>query len=291
CLGWDAYPYDNCIPESFTGFCITLLGAVLEPRSAMPRFAANLSWLFTEHAFPDRFKAAADAGFKAVEFLFPYDYAPDEIARWQRDANVQTVLFNLPPGIWQNGERGLAAQPGREQDFRISVELALLHARALGTRRLHAMAGMADPDHLRSEQMASYVANLRHAARRCASAGVELLIEAINPVDMPHYFLTRISQALEVIAAVGEPNLRLQFDAYHVLQMGEDVHEAFRQAAPHVGHIQIAGSPGRHEPDSGTYDYRALFDLIDASGFSAWIGCEYRPAGRTEDGLGWLKDR
>lgn len=257
----------------------------------MPRFAANLSWLFTELDFPDRFQAAARAGFEAVEFLFPYDYTPETVARWQRDAGVQTVLFNLPPGIWQNGERGLAAQPGRELDFRVSVELALLHARALGTRRLHAMAGMGDPDHPHSAQMAVYIANLRYAAKRCTSAGVELMIEPINPHDMPHYFLTRVSQALEVIKAVGEPNLRLQFDAYHVLQVGEDPLEAFGNAAAHVGHIQLAGFPGRHEPDRGTYDYRALLDLIDASGFQGWVGCEYRPAGRTEDGLSWLKNR
>lgn len=253
----------------------------------MPRFAANLSWLFTERPFPERFAAAAQAGFDAVELLFPYDYAPDQIARWQREADVQTVLFNLPPGQWLNGERGLAAQPGREQDFRASVELALLHARALGVRRVHAMAGLTDPDVPRSVQHATYVANLRYAAARAARQGVEILIEPINPGDMPHYFLTHVGQALKIIAEVAAPNLRLQFDAYHVHRVGDNVAAGFAAALPHIGHIQIAGSPGRNEPDSGELDYRALFGQIDAAGYTGWLGCEYRPRGATADGLAW----
>ncbi len=253
----------------------------------MLRFAANLSWLFTELDFEERFAAAAAAGFTSVEFLFPYAHSPEQIARWQREAGVQTVLFNLPPGEWANGERGLAAQPGREQDFAASVELALLHARALGVKRLHAMAGLTDPDLPRSLQRRVYVQNLRQACRRLAPSGIELLIEPINPGDMPHYFLTHVSQALEIIAEVGEPNLRLQFDAYHVHRVGDDVGATFAVAQPQVAHIQIAGSPGRNEPDTGTLDYRTLFAQIDAAGFDGWIGCEYRPAADTLAGLHW----
>ncbi|WP_374399873.1 2-oxo-tetronate isomerase [Niveibacterium sp.] len=253
----------------------------------MPRFAANLNWLFTEQVFEARFAAAASAGFEAVEFLFPYDHAPAELARLQRDAGVQTVLFNLPPGAWANGERGLAAQPGREQDFAASVELALLHARTLGVKRLHAMAGLTDPDLPRSHQHHTYVQNLRYACRRLAPHGIELLIEPINPCDMPHYFLTHVSQALTIIADVAEPNLRLQFDAYHVHRVGDDVSAQFAAAQAHIAHIQIAGSPGRNEPDSGALDYRSLFAQIDAAGFDGWVGCEYRPAASTLAGLSW----
>ncbi|GAA5185121.1 hydroxypyruvate isomerase family protein [Niveibacterium umoris] len=253
----------------------------------MPRFAANLSWLFAELPFAERFAAAARAGFEAVEFLFPYEYAPEELARLQRDAKVQTVLFNLPPGEWRNGERGLAAQPGREQDFRFSIELALLHARALGVRQLHVMAGLTEPDVPRSQQRATYVANLRAAAARAAALQIDLLIEPINPIDMPHYYLTRVAQALDILREVGAPNLRLQFDAYHVHRVGEDPIAQLRIALPHVAHVQIAGSPGRHEPDTGDFDYRPFFQQLDTSGYSGWVGCEYAPAAATEDGLSW----
>jgi len=253
----------------------------------MPRFAANLSWLFAEQEFEARFAAAAAAGFTAVEFLFPYAYSPEQLARWQREAGVQTVLFNLPPGEWANGERGLAAQPGRELDFAASVELALLHARALGVTRLHAMAGLTDPGLPRSLQHHAYVQNLRRACRRLAPYGIELLIEPINTGDMPHYFLTHVAQALGVIAEVGEPNLRLQFDAYHVHRVDDEVSATFAAALPHIAHIQIAGSPGRNEPDTGELDYRSLFDQIDAAGFAGWVGCEYRPSAGTLAGLHW----
>lgn len=253
----------------------------------MPRFAANLSWLFTEIPFQERFAAAAEAGFAGVEFLFPYAHAPAEVARWAREAGVEVVLFNLPPGSWANGDRGLAAQPGREDEFAASVEVALLYARALGTRRLHAMAGLVEPDVPRIAQHRCYLSNLRAAAARCAQEGVELLIEPINPFDMPHYYLTRVSDALDILDAVGSPNLRLQFDAYHVHRVGDEVLTQFGLARPRTAHVQIAGSPGRHEPGTGTFDCGRFLRQLDACHYDGWIGCEYRPQADTATGLCW----
>jgi hydroxypyruvate isomerase len=254
----------------------------------VPRFAANLTLQFNEVPFMARFEAAAKAGFKAVEFLFPYEYEAQDIAAQLQRHGLQNVLFNLPPGDWAGGERGLACLPGREAEFRAAVTRALSYAKVLGTPRLHAMAGLlpsgADPASYR----ATYIANLRHAAAEAARHGVMLLIEPINPRDMPGYFLNRQDDAHAIRAETGAPNLKVQMDFYHAQIVEGDVSDKLPQYLPQVGHIQIAGVPGRHEPDRGDIDYRRLFESLDRLGYDGWIGCEYRPAGVTEQGLGWL---
>ncbi len=255
----------------------------------MPRFAANLTLMFNEVPFPQRFAAAARAGFAGVEFLFPYDCAPAEIAGWLRESRLVNVLFNMPPGDWAAGERGLAALPGREAEFRAGVERALEYAQALGTPCLHAMAGVVPAGMDRSRCRATFIDNLRHAANALAPAGRTLTIEPINPRDMPGYFLSTQADAHAIREEVGAANLKVQMDCYHAQIVEGEVAEKFRRWLPHIGHIQIASVPGRHEPDEGEPDYRALFRLLDELGYDAWVGCEYRPRGRTEDGLGWLK--
>lgn len=258
----------------------------------MPKFAANLTMMFNEVAFPQRFAAAAKAGFTAVEFLFPYDYAPGEVARWLQENGLESVLFNLPPGDWAAGERGLAALPGREAEFRASVARALDYAIAMGTPRLHAMAGLvpadADPAY-RAACRETYIANLTHAACELAKHDRTLLIEPINSRDMPGYFLNRQAEGHAIRAAVGEPNLKVQMDFYHAQIVEGDLATTFRTHLSGIGHLQIAGVPERHEPDDGEVDYPYLFRLVDELGYDGWIGCEYRPRGRTEDGLGWLR--
>ena len=255
----------------------------------MPRFAANLSMMFTEYDFLDRFAAAADAGFKAVEYLFPYEYPADELARRLGRAGLEQALFNLPPGDWAKAERGLAALPGREADFARAADQAIAYARLLHCPKLHAMAGILAPEVDRTVARQTYVANLRHAAQRAAEAGITILIEPINTRDMPGYFLNRPSEARRIIEEVGMPNLELQFDVYHCQIMVGDLATQIRAQADITGHIQIAGVPERHEPDIGEINYPYLFDVIDQTGYDGWIGCEYRPRGETADGLGWLK--
>ena len=250
----------------------------------MPRFSANLSMLFTEHAFLDRFAAARAAGFAAVEFLFPYDHAPEAVAAALNRAGLALSVFNLPPGDWAAGERGLAALAGRGAEFRASVEAALPYARALGAARLHVMAGIAAG---RAARMA-YRDNLAHAADRLGEAGLDALIEPINPADMPGYHLQAAEDAAEIIAALGRPNLRLQFDVYHRETTHGDAEQAIRRFAPLIGHVQIAGLPGRHEPDDGRLDLGAVLAALDATGYEGWVGCEYHPRAGTVEGLGWL---
>lgn len=249
----------------------------------MPRFAANLSFLFTELPFLDRFEAAARAGFKGVEFMFPYAVPAADI-RARLDANgLSLVLFNLPPGHWDKGERGFAALPGREDEFASAVDLALTYAEALGCPRLHAMAGLAGHGATRE----AYVANLRLAAGWAAPLGIDILIEPINTRDMPDYFLTRTSEARDVIAEAGAPNLGLQLDLYHRHLMEGDVEAAIAAFGPLVGHYQCADPPDRGEPGTQELDYARIFRLIDASGYDGWIGCEYKPRGATLAGLSW----
>ena len=255
----------------------------------MPRFAANLSMMFTEYDFLDRFAAAADAGFKAVEYLFPYDYAADELARRLEAAGLEQALFNLPPGDWAKAERGLAALAGREADFARAIDQAIAYAKVLRCPKLHAMAGILAPDADRVQARRTYVANLRLAAAKAAEAGITLLIEPINTRDIPGYFLNRPSEARAVIEEVGASNLALQFDVYHCQIMVGDLATQIRQHADITGHVQIAGVPERHEPDVGEINYPYLFDVIDRTGYAGWIGCEYRPKGETADGLDWLK--
>ncbi len=254
----------------------------------MPKFAANLSMMFTEAPFLDRFERAAAAGFRAVEYLFPYEHEPATLAGRLDGHGLQQVLFNLPPGDWAAGDRGLAALPGREAEFARSVERALGYAEALRCPQVHAMAGVPPAGVTRGEGDAVYLANLRAAAERLARHGVRLLIEPINRRDMPGYFLATVEEARAVIERVGHPNLFLQMDLYHAQIMGGDLATRIAANLPLIRHFQIAGVPERHEPDGGEVNYAYLFDLIDRLGYDGWIGCEYRPKGNTLDGLGWF---
>lgn len=257
----------------------------------MPKFAANLSLMYNEHAFLDRFGAAAADGFAGVEFLFPYDFAATEIRARLDEASLTQVLFNAPPGDWAAGERGIAALPGREDEFRHGFDQALEYAGVLGNNRLHVMAGLLQPGQERAHQCEVYLANLAHAARQAASAGVTVLIEPINPRDMPGYFLNRQVEAHAICREVGAANLMVQCDLYHCQIVEGDLARTLRRDMAGIGHIQIAGVPDRHEPDSGEVNYPYLFDLMDALGYDGWVGCEYRPRAGTSAGLGWLRSR
>jgi hydroxypyruvate isomerase len=252
----------------------------------MPRFAANLSFLFTELPFLDRFQAARDAGFAAVEFMFPYAFSIEDIRARLDATGLELVLFNLPPGHWDRGERGFAALPDRENEFAARTELALSYAEALGCKRLHCMAGLETHGARRDV----FVANLKLASQWAATLGISILIEPINTRDMPDYFLSRTADARAVIADVGEPNLALQFDLYHRHVMEGGVIEAVREYADLTRHYQCAGPPDRGEPMPSDLDYPAVFRAIDATGFDGWIGCEYKPRGKTAEGLGWIRE-
>ena len=255
----------------------------------MPRFAANLSFLFNEVPFLDRFAAAAAAGFRAVEFMFPYEYAPAAVAECLAAAKLENILFNMPPGDWAAGERGIACLPGREDQFRQSVATALAYASALGTPRLHAMAGIVPAGASRAACEQIYIANLRYAAEALSAAGIDLMIEPINTRDMPGYLLNTQAQAAAICDAVGRTNIKLQMDCYHMQVAEGDISTNLRKYASRCGHVQIAGVPERHEPDTGEVRYSYLFELLDEMGYTGWIGCEYRPAGNTTDGLGWFQ--
>jgi 2-dehydrotetronate isomerase len=255
----------------------------------VPKFAANLSFIFQEVGFLDRFAAAAACGFKGVEYLSPYDHRPEVIAEQLNRHGLEQALFNMPPGDWAAGERGIGALPGREQEFRGGVETALVYAKATGCRILHAMAGLWPQARDRAEAERVYIANLRHATDRLATEGLTLVIEPINNRDIPGYFLNTTTQAMSIIDRVGRPNLKLQLDLYHVQIMEGDLAHRIRALAGHYPHVQIAGNPGRHEPDVGEINYRFLFDLLDELSYAGWIGCEYRPKGETMAGLGWAK--
>jgi 2-dehydrotetronate isomerase len=253
----------------------------------MPKFAANLTMMFNEVPFPQRFAAAASAGFTAVEFLFPYDHSPQEVAGWLTENGLQNVLFNMPPGDWAAGERGIASLPGREEEFRATVARAIDYAQALGTPRLHAMAGVLPDGADRARHRRIYVDNLRFAARQLAKHGRVLLVEPINTRDIPAYFLNTQAEAHAVRVEVGEENLKVQMDLYHAQIVEGDIAVKLRTYVEHVGHIQIASVPERNEPDDGEVNYRYLFKLIDDLGYGGWVGCEYRPRAGTVQGLGW----
>jgi hydroxypyruvate isomerase len=257
----------------------------------MPRFAANLSMLYTEHDFLDRFAAAARDGFRAVEYLFPYAFEPAALGQRLADHGLQQVLFNAPPGDWDAGERGLACLPGREAEFRDGVLRALDYAAALACPRVHLMAGLAPSGADRAALRATYLANLAWAAAQAAPRGVDVLVEPINTRDIPGFFLNRQNDAHAIVAEVGAPNLKVQMDLYHLQIVEGDVTCKLRQYLPtgRVGHLQIAGVPLRHEPDEGELNHAHLFGVIDELGYDGWIGCEYRPRAGTSAGLGWLR--
>jgi len=252
------------------------------------KFAANLTMMFNEVPFLERFDAARDAGFNGVEFLFPYDFTTRDVGQRVRDNGLTQALFNLPPGDWEAGERGLGALPGREDEFRANLEMALTYAEVTNCRTLHAMAGIV-PSGANTEQMfETFVENLIAAADLCADAGITIVLEALNSRDAPGYFLPHISDAARVAQAVGRSNIRLQFDFYHVQIMDGDLIRNFDLYLDDIGHIQVSSVQGRHEPTDGEINYPFIFECINASAYDGWIGCEYMPTGATRDGLSWL---
>ncbi len=255
----------------------------------MPKFAANLSFMFQEIPFPERFAAAAKAGFKGVEFLFPYDYPAAEVAGWLKSNGLVNNLFNLPPGDFAGGERGIASLPGREEEFRTGVATAIEYAQVMGTPTLHAMAGLFPAGADRAKHRAVYIENLRYAAKALAKQGLAFVIEPINTRDIPGYFLNHQADGHAICKEIGEPNLKVQMDLYHAQIMDGDLSVTLKNNFAGIGHIQIASVPARHEPDEGEVNYPHLFKLLDELGYTGWVGCEYKPRGKTEDGLGWFK--
>lgn len=250
----------------------------------MPRLAANLGHLFTERPLLERIGAAAAAGFAAVELQFPYDLAPSAVKAELARNKLTQLGINTP----QSPESGLAALPGRERDWEAAFARALEYVVAIGGRAIHCMAGTVPPEQ-RPAAETVFVRNLTHAAAEAAKANITLLIEPLNQRDRPGYFLSRVEHAADVVAKVGAPNVRIQFDCYHVQIMGGDLITRFQKHLPAIGHVQIAAVPSRGEPDEGEINYPAVLEAIDRSGYTGWIGCEYKPRTRTEDGLGWAK--
>lgn len=253
----------------------------------MPKFSANLSMLFTEHAFLDRFEPAAKAGFKAVEFLFPYAFSAADIKARLDSHGLQLVLHNLPAGDWEAGERGIACHPDRVEEFRSGVVKAITYAKALGVGQLNCLAGKAPAGAGDAALRQTFVANLRHAAAELKKAGLNLLIEPINTFDIPGFYLNRTAQALDILDEVGADNAFVQYDIYHAQRMEGELAGTLQTCLPRIGHIQLADNPGRHEPGTGEINYAFLFAQLDRLGYGGWIGCEYKPAGTTEAGLGW----
>jgi len=255
----------------------------------MPKFAANLSMMYPEHDFLGRFAAAAKDGFNGVEFLFPYEYAAAELKARLADNGLTQALFNTPPGDWSKGERGVASLPGREDEFRRTFDRALAYARALGNARLHVMAGLIAPGTERARHHDTYVKNLAWAADQAAPLGITCVIEPINTRDIPRFYLNTQAEAHAICAESGKANVKVQMDFYHCQIVEGDLATKLKQHFAGVGHIQIAGVPERHEPDVGEVNYPYLFALMDQLGYDGWVGCEYRPRGKTSAGLGWLK--
>jgi hydroxypyruvate isomerase len=257
----------------------------------MPRFAANLSMMYPEHAFLDRFAAAATDGFKAVEYMFPFEYSAQELKQRLDDHGLVQALFNAPPGDFAAGEKGIVSLPGREAEFRSGFDQALEYAAVLGNDRIHVMAGLLKSEADRARHQATYLENLSHAATQAAKVGVTVLLEPINTRDIPGFFLNYQHQAQAICKEVGKANLKVQFDIYHCQIVEGDVATKLRRDFDGIGHIQIAGVPDRHEPDmANEVNYPYLFELIDQLGYTGWIGCEYRPRGNTSDGLQWLRE-
>jgi len=255
----------------------------------MPRFAANLTMLFNEVEFLDRFEPAAQAGFRGVEYLFPYAWPKEALAERLSRYGLTQVLHNLPAGDWAKGERGIASLPGREGEFQEGVGLALSYAKALGCPQLNCLAGVppkeADPEKVRR----TLVENLRYAARELDRAGIRLLVEPINTYDIPGFYLSRSDETLSLFDEVGERNLWLQYDIYHMQRMEGELAATIAKNLPRIAHVQVADNPGRNEPGTGEINYEFLFRRIDELGYDGWIGCEYKPRTTTLEGLGWLR--
>lgn len=255
----------------------------------MPKFAANLTMLFNEHPFLERFSAAAESGFEAVEFLFPYGYSIADIRQRLADNHLQLVLHNLPAGNWERGERGIACLPERREEFREGVGMAIDYAKALNVPQLNCLVGI-PPDSLgHAEVRATIIDNLSYAADRLKKQGIKLLVEPCNYFDIPGFALNTSQECLDVIRDVASDNLFLQYDIYHMQRMEGELAATMRRCLPSIGHIQLADNPGRHEPGTGEINYPFLFDLLDELGYVGWIGCEYKPRAGTVEGLPWLK--
>lgn len=254
----------------------------------MAKFAANLSMLFTEVDFLDRFEAAAKAGFKGVEYLFPYDFEAAEIKQRLDDNGLTQVLFNLPAGDWGAGERGIACHPDRVEEFRAGVDRAIAYAKVLGNTQVNCLAGI-KPEGVSDDQARqTLVENLRFAAEKLAAEGILLIAEPINTRDIPGFFLNRTAQALALFDEVGSNNLKLQYDIYHMQIMEGDLAPTIEANLARIAHVQLADNPGRHEPGTGEINYPFLFAHLDRLGYDGWIGCEYKPLAGTQEGLGWL---
>ncbi len=254
----------------------------------MPKFAANLSMLFTELDFPARFAAAARCGFAGVEYLFPYAYPKEQLVEELHQHRLAQVLHNLPAGNWERGERGIACHPDRVGEFQEGVTRAIDYARALGCRQINCLAGIAPQGVSASRAREMFVENLRYAAPRFAEHGIKLLIEPINTYDIPGFFLTNTAQALAIMDEVSHPNLYLQYDIYHMQLMEGNLANTIDRNLARIAHVQVADVPGRHEPGTGEINYPFLFQHLDAIGYQGWVGCEYKPLAKAEDGLGWL---
>jgi len=255
----------------------------------MPKLNANLSMMFNEVGFIDRFAAAAKAGFKGVEFLFPYDHDKNQLAEVAKKNNLQVILFNMPPGDWDAGERGMACDPSRVGAFQEGVGKAIEYAKTLDCKQIHCMAGLR-PRGVNDEKLReTYLSNLQFAGKELAKHGLTVLIEAINTRDIPGFYLNYSRQAFDIMHYANVPNLRFQYDIYHMQIMEGDLAPTIEKNLAKIGHMQLADTPGRHEPGTGEINYPFLFQHIDKLGYQGWIGCEYRPAGATEAGLGWVK--
>jgi hydroxypyruvate isomerase len=254
----------------------------------MPKFAANLTMLFTEHAFLDRFEHAAMAGFTAVEFLFPYAFTAQDIKQRLDTFGLTLVLHNLPAGNWDAGERGIACHPDRVNEFRAGVATAITYAKALGVKQLNCLAGKTPPGVSDDVLKQTFVSNLRFAAAELKLSGLNLLIEPINTFDIPGFYLNRTAQAVAILDEVGASNAFVQYDIYHAQRTEGELAGTMQKHLPRIGHIQLADNPGRNEPGTGEINYPFLFAHLEKLGYGGWIGCEYKPATTTEAGLGWL---
>jgi hydroxypyruvate isomerase len=255
----------------------------------MPKFAANLSMMFNEVPFLDRFAAAAKAGFKGVEFLFPYAHKKEEIAERLGANNLTQVLFNLPAGDFDKGERGIACHPDRVAEFRDGIGKAVDYTKVLGNKQVNCLAGIAPKGADRDKTRRTLIENLRFAAGELNKAGILLIAEPINTYDMPGFYLYRSAQALAIFDEVGSDNLKLQYDVYHMQRMEGELAKTIEQHLPRIAHIQIADNPGRNEPGTGEINFSFLFSHLDRIGYAGWVGCEYKPRAATEAGLGWIK--